>query len=40
MLVRLYASEIIAEKLTEEKVPSKLKERVHQYLVDVGYFEE
>ena len=35
MLVRLYAGEI-----TEDNVPAKLKARVHQYLVDMGYFEE
>ncbi len=35
MLVRLYAG-----KITEDNVPAKLKARVHQYLVDMGYFEE
>lgn len=40
MLVRLYAGEIIAERITEDSVPSKLKERVHTYLVDMGYFDE
>lgn len=40
MLVRLYAGEIIMGKITEDNVPAKLKTRVHQYLVDMGYFEE
>ena len=40
MLVRLYAGEIIMGKITEDNVPAKLKARVHQYLVDMGYFEE
>lgn len=40
MLVRLYAGEIIAEKITEDKVPAKLRERVRQYLADLGYYEE
>ena len=40
MLVRLYAGEIIMGKITEDSVPAKLKARVHQYLVDMGYFEE
>ena len=40
MLVRLYAGEIIMGKITEDNVAAKLKARVHQYLVDMGYFEE
>ena len=40
MLVRLYAGEIIMGKITEDNVPAKLKARVHQYPVDMGYFEE
>ena len=40
MLVRLYAGEINMGKITEDNVPAKLKARVHQYLVDMGYFEE
>ena len=40
MLVRLYAGEIIMGEITEDNVPAKLKARVHQYLVDMGYFEE
>lgn len=40
MLVRLYASEIIAEKITEDRVPAKLRDRVHQYLADLGYYDE
>lgn len=37
MLVRLYASEIILEKITIERVPSKLRGKVEEYLKDVGY---
>lgn len=40
MLVRLYAGEIIAEKITEADVPPRLKDRVHKYLEDMGYFDE
>ena len=40
MLVRLYAGEIIMGKITEDNVAVRLKARVHQYLVDMGYFEE
>ena len=40
MLVRLYAGEIIMGKITADNVPAKLKARVHQYLGDMGYFEE
>ena len=40
MLIRLYASEIISEKISEDSVPATLKERVHQYLVDLGYYAE
>lgn len=40
MLVRLYAGEIIAERIDEDDVPSKLKDRVHAYLTDMGYFDE
>lgn len=39
VLVRLYAGEIIAEKITENDVPAGLQERVHQYLVDMGYYD-
>ena len=40
MLIRLYASEIIDEKISEGSVPAALKARVHQYLVDLGYYAE
>nr|DAM37354.1 MAG TPA: hypothetical protein [Caudoviricetes sp.] len=40
MLVRLYAGKIIAERIDEDDVPSKLKDRVHAYLTDMGYFDE
>lgn len=39
MLVRLYACEIMADKIAEDAVPKGLKTRVHQYLIDVGYYE-
>lgn len=37
MLVRLYASEIIMEKITIDDVPNKLRDKVIDYLSDVGY---
>lgn len=37
MLVRLYASEIILEKITIDDVPNKLKDKVRKYLEDMGY---
>lgn len=37
MLVRLYASEIIMEKITIDDVPNKLRDKVINYLSDVGY---
>lgn len=37
MLVRLYAGEIIDEKITLDKVPSKLRPEVEAYLRDFGY---
>ncbi len=40
MLVRLYAIEIMETGYSEEKVPAGLKQRVHDYLVMVGYYEE
>ena len=39
MLVRLYAGEIIMEKITIDDVPSKLRPRVTAYLADMGYTE-
>lgn len=40
MLVRLYAGEIILGNITEDRVPAKLKARVHDYLVQMGYYDE
>jgi hypothetical protein len=40
MLVRLYAIEIIEAGYPEENVPAGLRQRVHDYLVMVGYYEE
>lgn len=37
MLVRLYAGEIILEKITIESVPSALRAQVQKYLDDMGY---
>lgn len=37
MLVRLYASEIIMEKITIDDVPKKLKPKVEVYLKEIGY---
>ena len=37
MLIRLYAGENIAEKITLTDVPPKLKAGVKQYLLDFGY---
>ena len=37
MLVRLYASEIILEKITIDDVPKKLKPKVEAYLKEIGY---
>lgn len=37
MLVRLYASEIIMEKITIDDVPNKLKPKVEAYLKEIGY---
>ena len=40
MLVRLYAGEIILGKIGEETVPAGLKDRVHEYLVEMGFYDE
>jgi hypothetical protein len=40
MLVRLYAIEIIEAGYPEDKVPAGLRQRVHEYLVMIGYYEE
>ncbi len=40
MLVRLYAGEIILGKISEETVPAGLKDRVHEYLVEMGFYDE
>lgn len=37
MLVRLYAGEIIMEKITINDVPNKLKAKVTAYLEEMGY---
>lgn len=37
MLVRLYASEIIMEKITIDDVPNKLRGKVEKYLEEIGY---
>ena len=37
MLVRLYAGEIIMEKITIDDVPNKLKAKVAAYLEEMGY---
>ncbi|XCH78347.1 MAG: hypothetical protein WHF31_12525 [Candidatus Dehalobacter alkaniphilus] len=37
MLIRLYAGEIILEKITIADVPAKLKDGVIAYLTDMGY---
>ena len=36
MLVRLYAGEVILEKITIDDVPRGLRERVKAYLVEMG----
>lgn len=37
MLVRLYASEIILERITIDDVPAKLRDKVREYLDALGY---
>lgn len=39
MLVRLYAGEVILEKITIDDVPRGLHERVKAYLVEMGYID-
>lgn len=39
MLVRLYAGEVILEKITIDDVPRDLRERVKAYLVEMGYID-
>lgn len=39
MLVRLYAGEVILEKITIDDVPRGLRDRVSAYLVDMGYID-
>lgn len=39
MLVRLYAGEVILEKITIDDVPRVLRERVKAYLVEMGYID-
>lgn len=40
MLVRLYAGEIILGKITLADVPVKLRQKVADYLAEMGYTEE
>lgn len=40
MLVRLYAGEIIMEKITINEVPKGLRSRVSAYLSEMGYTED
>ena len=37
MLVRLYAGEVILEKITVDDIPKGLRDRVVAYLADMGY---
>jgi hypothetical protein len=39
MLVRLYAGEVILDKITVDDVPRGLRERVSAYLVEMGYMD-
>lgn len=39
MLVKLYAGEVILEKITIDDVPRGLRDRVSAYLVDMGYID-
>lgn len=39
MLVRLYAGEVILEKITIDDVPRGLRVRVKAYLVEMGYID-
>ena len=39
MLVRLYAGEVILEKITIDDVPRGLRECVKAYLVEMGYID-
>lgn len=39
MLVRLYAGEVILEKITIDDVPRGLREHVKAYLVEMGYID-
>ena len=39
MLVRLYAGEVILEKITIDDVPRGLRERVKAHLVEMGYID-
>lgn len=39
MLVRLYAGEVILEKITIDDVPRGLRDRVSAYLVDMDYID-
>lgn len=39
MLVRLYAGEVILDKITVDDVPRGLRDRVSAYLVEMGYMD-
>lgn len=39
MLVRLYAGEVILDKITVDDVPRGLRDRVTAYLVEMGYID-
>lgn len=40
MLVRLYAGEVILERITIDDVPKGLRPRVAAYLNDMGYTDD
>ena len=40
MLVRLYAGEVILERITIDDVPKGLRPRVAAYLRDMGYTDD
>ena len=40
MMAMLFAQRVILGKTEFDKVPAKLKARVHKYLVDMGYFDD
>ena len=40
MLVRLYAGEVILEKITIDDVPRGLRDRLSAYLLDMCYIDD